>query len=191
MAARVLAVAIELKHGKSVQYLFGRHIKCRPNNFCPQIPQNHTSRQVLLPSPTLCPLPLFPGCGRPSACDLAWRSVRFQVGGVSAAAALLRCSAQGFRGALGRFRGGAWEKGKGKKRKGAERMLGPLGGKVPATCYSPTGEPRSTLADEALHFRVRDGNGCFILSMATGKAIERFWECDVPRGGLRNRVRSV
>ena len=65
-------------------------------------------------------------------------------------------------------------------------MLAALWGKVPATCYSPTGEPRSTLADEALHFRVRDGNGCFVLSMATGKAIERFWECDVPRGGLRN-----
>ena len=47
--------------------------------------------------------------------------------------------------------------------------------KVPATCYSPTGEPRSTLADEALHFRVRNGNGCCILSMATGKTIERFW----------------
>ena len=60
------------------------------------------------------------------------------------------------------------------------------GAEVPAACYSPTGESRSTLADEALHFRVRDGNGCFVLSMATGKAIERFWECDVPRGGLRN-----
>lgn len=47
--------------------------------------------------------------------------------------------------------------------------------KVPATCYSPTGEPRSTLADEALHFRVRNGNGCCILSMATGKTIERIW----------------
>ena len=46
------------------------------------------------------------------------------------------------------------------------------GAKVPATCYSPTGEPRSTLADEALHFRVRDGNGCFVLSMATGKTTE-------------------
>ena len=77
------------------------------------------------------------------------------------------------------------------KKRGRERMLAALWGKVPATCYSPTGEPRSTLADEALHFRVRDGNGCFVLSMATGKAIERFWECDVPRGGLRNLVRSV
>ena len=47
--------------------------------------------------------------------------------------------------------------------------------KVPAACYSPTGEPRSTLADEALHFRVRNGNGCCILSMATGKTIERIW----------------
>ena len=47
--------------------------------------------------------------------------------------------------------------------------------KNPAACYSPTSEPGSTLADEALHFRVRNGNGCYILSMATGKAIERFW----------------
>ena len=45
----------------------------------------------------------------------------------------------------------------------------------PAACDSPTSEPGSTLADEALHFRVRNGNGCYILSMATGKAIERFW----------------
>ena len=70
------------------------------------------------------------------------------------------------------------------KKKGAERLLGPLWGKVPATCYSPTGEPRSTLADEALHFRVRDGNGCFVLSMATGKAIERFWDATCPEGGF-------
>ena len=41
--------------------------------------------------------------------------------------------------------------------------------KVSAACYSPTGEPRSTFADEALHFRVRNGNGCFILSKITGK----------------------
>ena len=53
------------------------------------------------------------------------------------------------------------------QKKGASLSTGSL--KVPAACYSPTGEPRSTLADEALHFRVRDGNGCCILSMATGK----------------------
>jgi hypothetical protein len=41
--------------------------------------------------------------------------------------------------------------------------------KSPAACYSPTGEPRSTLAAEALHFRVRNGNGCYLLAMTTGK----------------------
>lgn len=57
------------------------------------------------------------------------------------------------------------------------------GAEIPAACYSPTGESRSTLADEALHFRVRDGNGCYVLSMATGKSTERFWlECEANRG---------
>lgn len=28
---------------------------------------------------------------------------------------------------------------------------------------------QSTIAAEALHFRVRDGNGCFLLAMITGK----------------------
>ena len=46
------------------------------------------------------------------------------------------------------------------------------GKKVPAVCYSPAGEPRSTLAEDALHFRVRNGNGCFVISMATGKKEE-------------------
>ena len=36
------------------------------------------------------------------------------------------------------------------KKKGRERVLTALWGKVPAACYSPTGEPRSTLADEAM-----------------------------------------
>lgn len=58
------------------------------------------------------------------------------------------------------------------KRKGVSLSTDPL--EVPATCYSPTGEPRSTLADEALHFRVRDGNGCCVLSMATGKENRTF-----------------
>ena len=59
-----------------------------------------------------------------------------------------------------------------------KKSLTPFGIKLlknPAACYSPTSEPGSTLADEALHFRVRNGNGCYILSMATGKAIECFW----------------
>ena len=41
--------------------------------------------------------------------------------------------------------------------------------KIPATCYSPTTYRRSTIAAEALHFRVRYGNGCYRLAMATGK----------------------
>ena len=41
--------------------------------------------------------------------------------------------------------------------------------KFPAACYSPTGKPRSTLAAETLHYRVRNGNGCYLPAMATGK----------------------
>ena len=33
------------------------------------------------------------------------------------------------------------------------------------------GQRRSTIAAEALHFRVRDGNGCYILAMVTGKKV--------------------
>ncbi len=44
--------------------------------------------------------------------------------------------------------------------------------KIPAARYSPTGNPRSTLAEETLHYRVRNGNGCCLLSMATGKPDE-------------------
>ena len=41
--------------------------------------------------------------------------------------------------------------------------------KEPAAPYSPAGESRSTLGEEALDFRVRNGNGYDSLSMATGK----------------------
>ena len=41
--------------------------------------------------------------------------------------------------------------------------------KKPAAPYSPAGESRSTLGEEALDFRVRNGNGYDSLSMATGK----------------------
>ena len=41
--------------------------------------------------------------------------------------------------------------------------------KKPAASYSRTGESRTTLGDEALDFRVRNGNGYDCLSMATGK----------------------
>ena len=43
--------------------------------------------------------------------------------------------------------------------------------KEPAAPYSPAGESRSTLGEEALDFRVRNGNGYDSLSMATGKRI--------------------
>ena len=41
--------------------------------------------------------------------------------------------------------------------------------KKPAAPYSRTGESRTTLGEEALDFRVRNGNGYDSLSMATGK----------------------
>ena len=40
---------------------------------------------------------------------------------------------------------------------------------LPATCYSPTAIYRSTIAAKALNFRVRNGNGCYLLAMVTGK----------------------
>ena len=44
--------------------------------------------------------------------------------------------------------------------------------KKPAAPYSRTGESRTTLGEEALDFRVRDGNGYCRLSMATGRKPE-------------------
>ena len=41
--------------------------------------------------------------------------------------------------------------------------------KEPAASYSRTGESRTTLGDEELDFRVRNGNGYDFFSMATGK----------------------
>ena len=41
--------------------------------------------------------------------------------------------------------------------------------KKPAAPYSRTGGSRTTLGEEALDFRVRNGNGYDSLSMATGK----------------------
>ena len=43
--------------------------------------------------------------------------------------------------------------------------------KKPAAPYSRTGGSRTTLGEEALDFRVRNGNGYDSLSMATGKRI--------------------
>ena len=55
-----------------------------------------------------------------------------------------------------------------KKGRGDPSILAPRK-KIPATFYSPTRYPRSTLDAEALHCRVRNGNGCYLLAMATGK----------------------
>ena len=43
--------------------------------------------------------------------------------------------------------------------------------KILATCYSPTNELCSTLAAEALNFRVRYGNGCNLLAIITRKKV--------------------
>ena len=45
--------------------------------------------------------------------------------------------------------------------------------KKPAAPYSRTGGSRTTLGEEALDFRVRNGNGYDSLSMATGKKVCR------------------
>ena len=44
--------------------------------------------------------------------------------------------------------------------------------KKPAAPYSRAGGSRTTLGEEALDFRVRDGNGYCRLSMATGRKPE-------------------
>ena len=45
----------------------------------------------------------------------------------------------------------------------------PEGDKKPAASYSRAGGSRTTLGEEALDFRVRDGNGYCRLSVATGE----------------------
>lgn len=45
----------------------------------------------------------------------------------------------------------------------------------------PPGTPGSTIGDEGLNFRVRNGNGCFPLSMVTGKS-NIFRQCNVGLG---------
>ena len=48
--------------------------------------------------------------------------------------------------------------------------------KKPAAPYSRAGGSRTTLGEEALDFRVRDGNGYCRLSMATGEKGRVAWE---------------
>ena len=70
--------------------------------------------------------------------------------------------------------------------------LGPRRGKgKPAASYSRAGGSRTTLGEEALDFRVRDGNGYGRLSLATGEKVPVAWKrsgsvrCSVRGGGLR------
>ena len=64
--------------------------------------------------------------------------------------------------------------------------------KKPAASYSRAGGSRTTLGEEALDFRVRDGNGYCRLSMATGEKepgshgnVGQLLGCSVCGGGLR------
>ena len=67
----------------------------------------------------------------------------------------------------------------------------PEGDKKPAASYSRAGGSRTTLGEEALDFRVRDGNGYGRLSLATGEKVPVAWKrsgsvrCCVRGGGLR------
>ena len=58
---------------------------------------------------------------------------------------------------------------RGGKKKGVRADAPPEKRKKPAAPYSRTGGSRTTLGEEALDFRVRNGNGYDSLSMATGK----------------------
>ena len=59
------------------------------------------------------------------------------------------------------------------KKEEGRRPFGRRPSKNPAASYSPTGASCSTLGDGALHFRVRNGNGCCLPSMAAGKTRPR------------------
>ena len=61
-----------------------------------------------------------------------------------------------------------WSKGFHRQKNGAcDRSQAPE--KKPGNVLLSHGQSRSTIAAEALHFRVRYGNGCFLLAMITGK----------------------
>ncbi len=63
--------------------------------------------------------------------------------------------------------------------------------KKPAASYSRAGGSRTTLGEEALDCRVRNGNGYCRLSVATGEKVPVAWKpwggarCSVRGGGLR------
>ena len=83
-----------------------------------------------------------------------------------------------------------------------DARAGQLGGlrprrekKKPAASYSRAGGSRTTLGEEALDFRVRDGNGYGRLSVATGEKVPVAWKrsgsvrCFVGGGGLRFKMK--
>ena len=85
--------------------------------------------------------------------------------------------------------------------RGCESQAGQLGGLrprrgEPAASYSRAGGSRTTLGEEALDFRVRDGNGYCRLSVATGEKVPG-WHgnfgqrpgCSVRGGGLRFKMK--
>jgi hypothetical protein len=55
-----------------------------------------------------------------------------------------------------------------KTRSGCSFPVRVLAKKMPATCYFPV-RLHSIIAAGALNFRVRDGNGCFLPAVVTGK----------------------
>ena len=80
--------------------------------------------------------------------------------------------------------------------RGCESQAGQLGGLrprrgEPAASYSRAGGSRTTLGEEALDCRVRNGNGYGRLSVATGEKVPVAWKpwggarCSVRGGGLR------
>ena len=83
-----------------------------------------------------------------------------------------------------------------------DARAGQLGGlrprrekKKPAASYSRAGGSRTTLGEEALDFRVRDGNGYGRLSVATGEKEPVAWKRSgsvryfVGGGGLRFKMK--
>ena len=71
----------------------------------------------------------------------------------------------------------------------------PEGDKKPAASYSRAGGSRTTLGEEALDCRVRNGNGYGRLSVATGENEPVAWKrsgsvrCFVGGGGLRFKMK--
>ena len=78
--------------------------------------------------------------------------------------------------------------------RGCESQAGQLGGLrprrgEPAASYSRAGGSRTTLGEEALDFRVRDGNGYDCPSVATGKGdeLEAKEDCSAREAGTESR----